>query len=199
MVKRIGGDVFGELLETGKAVAKQAKKQISPVKIAKTAAQQIKGSSKQKFPKKLEGKSLGSQMGAKSSGGIEGLLPKAVGGEQMKELKQNDAIKSRKELDKTRSGLAQIKIRRYQEMQRKVLEAGKEKDQEIRAYEAGKPGSPRTWKEKEEMIEEQQEKAKEQEGKAIAPITSKQSKGMRSGARVKQKQGSREIGKKLMG
>lgn len=193
MVRRVVGDAFGELLETGKVAVKQAK-QISPVKIAKTAAGQLTGSASR--DKGVQEKALEASV---KSEGIKDALPEAVDPKKMQKLQQNEAHQKEKGLSEARSGLERIKIQRYQRLQQEILTEEKKKEQEISAYEAGKPGAARTHEEKAELIAEQRKKQEEEKEKAIAQPTSKQPRGMGIFARVKQKKGTKELGKKMLG
>ena len=195
MVRRVTGDVFGELLETGKAVVKQAK-QVSPAKIAKTAANQLTGSTSDGKGKGIQEKGL--QAGVKPNG-IKDALPELVDPKKMTELQQKEAFQKEKGLSQARSGLERIKIQRYQKLQQEILTEEKKKEQEIRAYEAGKPGAARTHEEKAKLIAEQRKKQEEEKGKAIAPPTSKQPRGMGIFGKVKSKKGTKELGKKTIG
>ena len=199
MVKNIGRQVFGELLETGKSTAQQAK-QISPVKIAKTAASQLTGSRSSSKPglKGTGEKSV--KVGPKTQEeGIKDMLPKSMGKKEMTQLEQKDALKKGKGLSEARSELERIKIQRYQKLQREILTEEQRKEEEIPAYEAGKPGGARTLKERAELLAKKREKEEEEKKKAITQPTSKRPRGMGIFGRVKSKKGTKELGKKMIG
>ena len=197
MVRRVTGDVFGELLETGKAAAKQAK-QISPVKIAKTAAGQLTGS-RSSQPNLKGAREKGIRVPSKTEEGIAEILPKSVSKKEMAQLQQKDNFQKEKGLSETRSGLERIKIQRYQRLQQKILEEERRKEQKIPAYEAGKPKAARTHEEKAELIAEARKKEEEEKKKPIAQPTSKEPRGMGIFARVRSKKGTKELGKKTFG
>ncbi len=153
MVKGTGkaaSDAFGEILESGK----QAASQVSPSQIAKTAAQQITGStgdSKVSSPEKTAGAS-GSEI-KDLYGGTE-ITP-----QQLEEMKTQEAIKRKEGLKKTRTDLVREVIGRYQGIQSGVAQAQqereiREKGHRLKEYESGKAGAAETIEEQQARVEE---------------------------------------------
>lgn len=198
MVKNIGRQVFGELLETGKSTAQQAK-QISPIKIAKTAAGQLTGSSSSSKPGIKGIREKGARTGSKAEEKIKDMPPTPIGKKKIANLEQRDAFKKERGLSEARSELERIKIQRYQKLQREILTEEKGREEEIPAYEAGKPGGARTLKERAELLAKKREKEEKEKKKAIAQPTSKRPRGMGIFGKVKSKKGTKELGKKMLG
>ncbi|HUV46538.1 MAG TPA: hypothetical protein VMW29_00235 [Candidatus Bathyarchaeia archaeon] len=202
MVKTLGGfseDVFGELLETGKAAAKQAGQAVG--KIGQAAGQQLGVSSaKQKPVLGGEARNLAPRRDLRpqvEEGGIKDLLPKPVPEERVAQLKQQDALERSKGIDQTRAQLNVLKISRYQELQQRIAEEQKKRE-EIPQYEAGKTGI-RTMEEKVKAMEkqkEEEEKIKKEDTGPLLPDSGSNMPGLPS---VKAKKGTHEMGKKLMG
>lgn len=164
MVKRIAGDVFGELLETGKTAVKQTK-QISPRKIADTAVEQISGVNKIDTPPP----------------GLEDLKGKKVSPAQLQRMRQNDAIKKSKGLGSTRLALKRLIIQRYQQIQQQILRKSEEKEQ------AGLE------EEREELEELREKEEKEKKKPEVIKLPKGPKKKHRLGIFVRQKRGSKEI------
>lgn len=198
MVRKVVGDAFGELLETGKAAAKQAGQ--IPGQIVKTAGQQISGKkSGSKTPSPEELKKATAGLEAKQEKGIKELLGKPVPPEKMNQLKQKDVLERNKGLDDVRSKLGVEKIKRYQNLQQKILEEEKKKETEIPEYEAGKTGI-RTVEEKIEVIKEQEQEAEEKAKKDQEPLMPSSAQKMPGLDRMtKGKKGTKELGKKKLG
>jgi len=200
MVKRIGGDIFGELFETGKSTAKQIGQM--PGKIIKTAGQQIAGStSNAKLPKKIEGKLSSSKPDTKPDKGIGDLLPKSIDEKKMAQLKHSDTVERERGLTAARLELEKMKIQRYQRLQQEISNEEKKKEEEekqgMRIYEKGKPGAPQTLEEKAELIRKKRE---EEEKKRQGPLLPKSAEKTPSLERiVKPKKGTKELGKKIIG
>ncbi len=162
MTNNLGGEVIGELLETGKAVVKQAQ-QISPGKIVKTAAEQVT---------KASG-------GSDVPPGLEDLKGKKVTSTQLQQMKQNDAGKQKQEINSTRIALNRLIMQRYRQMQQDVLKEGKEREQE-------------EMQKKQEEVQELQQKKIEEEQNAGSVALPKGKGGKGIGIFAKQKKGSRE-------
>ncbi len=108
-----GDEVLGELIETGSAAAQQIKQ--IPKAVVKTATEQITGKP-------------ASQQGNLPPG-LEDLKDKKIPPDKLKQLQQQDAQKSKADLDATRINLNQLKINRYQQIQQEVAKAEQERDQ----------------------------------------------------------------------
>lgn len=196
-MKNIASDLFEEALETGQTLVSQAK-QISPGQIAKTAIGQVAG---------LPGQQAGSskKSGEEKTGPVQaGLVKpeeiieqlygtkKPVNPQQIAQMKQADAVKKEEGISRTKAELQAIKLRRYQEMQQKILVEEHRREQEIPESEAGRPGAPRTWEEKAEMIEKQKkEDSLRQDGRVQPPSSPRTGPGV--GSVIKQGLGSKEI------
>ena len=182
MANSIVRDTFGEILETGKSVLRQTGQ--VPKQIIKTAGQQIGG---KKGPTVVEDQ----QAGGKNLGpepNITDVLPKPVPLEKLKQMQQQDVLKSQKSLDATRSQLKAMQIRRYQKLQGEINKEEQKRD-EIRAEEAGKTGY-RTLEEKVVWIEEQKKKKEKKKKKdlGIEPLMPKSSSNMPGLPGLKRKQ-----------
>jgi hypothetical protein len=191
MARAIVHDTFGEILETGKSVLQQAGQ--VPKQIVQTAGQQI---SSKKGPMAMEDQEAGGRnLGPEPN--ITDVLPKPVPLEKMKQLQQQDVLKSQKGLDATRSQLKAMQIRRYQELQGKISQE-EQKREEIRADEASKTGY-RTLEEKADWMEEQRRKEEEEKKKGLGmePVMPKSSSNMPGllGLKRKQTQVETKLGK----
>lgn len=119
MLKGLIEDAFGEVLETGQT-SQQQLKQITPTQIIKSALDQVGGTTS--LPEKSE-----------LPPGLEDLKDKKVPPEQLQRMKQGDGQKTNQDLTKTRLDLERAKrekILRYREIQQKVLNVSKTKEQE---------------------------------------------------------------------
>ena len=193
MMKKIGQAFGDELLKTGRQAGKQAS-QLAPGKLAGAAADQVLGG-----PKGGE-KGIEAIKRGKGSNPKQSSVPVADQ-RKMDQLKQKDALEREAGLSMTRAELEKVKIKRYQEMQREQLKESQKKEGEIPAYEAGKPGDPRTLEEREEMIKKQRKKEdkKKAAGPKLPESTSKRP-GLRGIlGKIKGKKGTREIGKGQLG
>lgn len=173
MIKRIVRDTIGEILETGKSATKQAK-QVSPSKIVKTASEQVAGDS-------TDGDDA-------TSPGLEDLQGKSVSSSQLQQLKQDDAVKKKKDLDTTRLELSRVKMERYKKMQQQVKLKGEEREEKERVK-----------KEEEEAKEEQEKKMEEQKEEQAVQLPKGPDKQPGLGIFIKQKKGTREVSKKVIG
>ena len=172
-MKSIAHDVIGELLETGQQAAKQAVG--VPGQIVKGALPGAKANPPSNIPPKRSDMSgrppvpdlermFGSQKSQTS--------PAAQNNDNIMQLIQADNQKRQSGMDQARQQLAAIKIKRYREIQQEIEKARRKKEEEIPAYMAGKPGAPRTWKEKMEQDEKQKkeaQKTQEQDRGAVLP------------------------------
>lgn len=176
-------DVFGELLETGKAAKKQAS-QIGPGKILSTAGKQLFGAGKAKKPEK-EDETFKEMMKVGEKDKKEGAFdPTKVTNQQLQQMRTKDARQS---------------LENYRKVQQQLLELYlKEKREELPVYQAGKPGAARTYKEEKELIEkkrkEEEEKKKKKKKGLFGGLLPQSARRMpRLGIFVKQKTGTGEI------
>lgn len=178
MIKGIITDAFGEILETGKATVQQAKKQIGPQKIVQSAMEQV---------------GIGNQIGGNQAPpGLEDLKQAKKTPQQLTQLKQQSAVKSKQQLDSTRININRMIRQRYAEMQGKIQQEEVKREQEP------------IQKQQQEMME-MQKKQQEEEKKAQpiqTPSLHKAGKGKKGGFKIthfiRQKLGSAEVkGSKL--
>lgn len=113
MVRQIAQDVFGEILETGRSTARQAK-QTSPAKIASKAMEQVTG-----------------QLSSDDIPGLEDLKAKKMPPAKLWQKKQQDAVKSSQDISSTRLALKRLIVQRYQQMQDKIKQSREKKEQVV--------------------------------------------------------------------
>lgn len=192
MVKNLAGQFLDELEQIG-STAKQQVGQLTPGKIVQTAGQQILGGKPPtQKPPRVGGEQQSSPQNVQDmSKVIEQMYGQQVDPKKITTLKQQEEAKKSQELAATRAQLARLKIRRYQEMQQKMLQKEKEREGEIPEYEAGRPGAPRTIKEKEELAVQQRKK--QQEAQQPVQLPSSVSKMPGIDAIIRQSQGSKEV------
>lgn len=201
MAANIIRDGFGELLETGKAVKKQAG-QIAPGKIARTAVSQLTGTGKQppapKLPVTREKTALDSRSNGKGPGD---LTPQAMSEEEMKAMQQKDAARKEQGISSARAQLEQIKIQRYQTTQQEILAEQRKKEQgQLPAYEAGKPGAARTVQERLKMEARKRKEEEEKKMSVQLPKSERKLPGLGGiFGRIREKRGTKEVGKKTIG
>ncbi len=118
-IKGLAEDVLGEALETGQATTQQVK-QFTPTQVVTNTLEQVTGSvslaNKNDLPP-----------------GLEDLKDKKVPPEKLKKMQEGDGQKTNQDLTNTRLGLERAKrerIQRYQQMQQKILNVSKTKEQE---------------------------------------------------------------------
>lgn len=199
MTKSFAGNLLDEVLEIGKSVKSQTT-QISPGKIAQTAIQQLSGASPSSLPQTQE--TISSSPKPKPLSSLKEEKKSAVesGSGNLDALREKDRSYKERALSQTRTNLERLKIKRYQELQARISsEQQKNKQHELPAYEAGKPGAPRTIEEKQEQIIAQQQK------KAKPPLVEpscapKKGAGLLGiFASLKSKKGTKESMGKIMG
>lgn len=180
-MKQIARDVIGELLETGRqtgrqmsAVPGQVTKGVKPVATSAPAKKSEQGSMPRVGMPNLE--KLGGQKGQ--------------GNSQLTQMIQQDNQNRQQGIDNVRQQLTQVKIKRYKEIQQEIEKERRKKEEEVPAYEAGKPGTARTKEEQLEMQEKQAKEAKNQSGEMPMPQGKKPRGSMFF---AKQRKGSGEI------
>ncbi len=197
MARAIVRDTFGEILETGKSTAQQAGK--LPGQVIKTAGQQISGKQPSlQISQGGESKKSALRPEMKPEEGIKELLGKPLPQEKMVQLKQKDVLERNKGLDEVRSKLGVEKIKRYQEMQQRITQEQKKKE-EVPESEQAKTGY-RTLEEKAKWLEAQRKKEEEEKGKEQGPLLPESAEKMPGLDRIlKPKKGTKEMGKKVIG
>lgn len=118
-IKGLAEDVLGEALETGQSTTQQVK-QFTPTQVATNTLEQVTGS-------------VGSPQKNDLAPGLEDLKDKKIPPEKLKKMQEGDGQKTNQDLTNTRLGLERAKrekIQRYQQMQQKVLNVSKTKEQE---------------------------------------------------------------------
>jgi hypothetical protein len=193
------GDSFKSIGDGLKGSANQ----LSPKKVAQTAAQQINGQRKRNAQKKqrqrrpsVENKQNKQKKGSPRA--TEGLLGiKKIDKEKLQNLKQKDILQRKKGLAETREELARLLIqkrKKYKQMQREIKKAEDERErkerggQELPDYERGKPGAPETVEEKKERIKKMKEKKEQGQEQVQLPSSGESdSPGLRGGVNKKKK------------
>ena len=194
-MKQIARDVVGELLETGKQTIKQT------AGVPKKVVQGVKplaGKSNTPPSPVLKKGERGQALPRVAPSDLEKITSQtSPSDDQLMHLIQTDNKKRQEGVDRVRQQLAQLKVKRYREIQQKIQKIQKEKEQEIPAYIAGKPGAPRTREEQLELQEKQQKGAKEQKNKTAGVELPKgpRSKGSLFYAKQKSGSGEKKLGK----
>jgi len=166
-MKRIVKKAGEELAKTGKTALKQ-------IKGEKSADRGIENISS------TAGKTKKAQKQKKTSG-------KGQIDQQLQQMIVEDNKKREEGLSQTRAELEREKIKRYSQIQREQLQAGRQRQQE------------KEQKEKEEQAEKERKKKEKEEQGAQGPQLPTSTSKQPGLDRIKGKQGTKEMGKKKIG
>jgi len=183
-MKKTAKKVLGEILETGKSAGKQAKKQLSPKKMAKTAASQVTGVDFNKDKKEAISRS-----GLKGKGKLSSSEGQEIA--RLNKMRIEDAKTRDHGLSQTRAELERLKLKKVKKYK------GIQKDIEKEHQKTEQQEEQKKQQEQREKTAEKQKKEEEKMQSVVLPQSENKTPGLKS--RVKSKKGTREMGKKKLG